>query len=153
MLLGVHVVGYLGAVFLVLPAVQAVVFIVVQQGVFGVYLGCSFAPAHKGMPLLGPGDRLDFLRRQVLTSRNIRGRRWVDVAMGGLNYQIEHHLFPSMPSPVLRRAQPLVRAFCLRHDLPYLESTLIGSYVQVLRYLHDVGVGADPRDPVPEEEL
>ncbi len=152
-LLGVHVVGYLGAVFLVLPAVQAVAFIVVQQGVFGVYLGCSFAPAHKGMPLLGPGDRLDFLRRQVLTSRNIRGRRWVDVAMGGLNYQIEHHLFPSMPSPMLRRAQPLVRAFCLRHDLPYLESTLIGSYVQVLRYLHDVGVGADPRDPVPEEEL
>ena len=54
---------------------------------------------------------------------------------------------------MLRRAQPLVRAFCLRHDLPYLESTLIGSYVQVLRYLHDVGVGADPRDPVPEEEL
>ena len=73
------------------------------------------------MPLLGPGDKLDFLRRQVLTSRNVRGGRWVDLAMGGLNYQIEHHLFPSMPSPTLRRAQPLVRAFCLRHDLPYEE--------------------------------
>ena len=61
--------------------------------------------------------------------------------MGGLNYQIEHHLFPSMPSPMLRRAQPLVRDFCLRHDLPYQESTLTGSYVLVLRYLR--GVGAD----------
>jgi fatty acid desaturase len=117
-LLGAHVGGYLAAVFLVLPAAQAVAFIAVQQGLFGVYLGCCFAPTHKGMPLLGPGDRLDFLRRQVLTSRNIRCGRWVDLAMGGLNYQIEHHLFPSMPSPTLRRAQPLVRAFCLGHDLP-----------------------------------
>jgi fatty acid desaturase len=119
---------------------------------FGVYLGCCFAPTHKGMPLLGPGDQLDFLRRQVLTSRNIRGGRWTDLAMGGLNYQIEHHLFPSMPSPSLRRAQPLVRAFCLRHDLPYLESTLTWSYTQVLRYLHDVGAAAHPRGPIHEEK-
>ena len=150
-LLGAHVGGYLAAVFLVLPVAQAVAFIAVQQGLFGVYLGCCFAPTHKGMPLLGSGDRLDFLRRQVLTSRNIRGGRWVDLAMGGLNYQIEHHLFPSMPSPTLRRAQPLVRAYCLRHDLPYLESTLICSYTQVLRYLHDVGANAHRRGPIHEE--
>jgi fatty acid desaturase len=138
-LLGAHIVGYFAAVFLVLPLGQAVAFIAVQQGLFGVYLGCSFAPAHKGMLLLAPGEKLDFLRRQVLTSRNIRGGRWVDLAMGGLNYQIEHHLFPSMPSCTLGRAQPLVRDFCLRHDLPYEESSLAHSYVLVLRYLHDVG--------------
>ena len=151
-LLGAHVGGYLAAVFLVLPVAQAVAFIAVQQGLFGVYLGCCFAPTHKGMPLLGSGDRLDFLRRQVLTSRNIRGGRWVDLAMGGLNYQIEHHLFPSMPSPTLRRAQPLVRAYCLGHDLPHLESSLTGSYAQVLRYLHDVGAHAHPRGPIHEEK-
>jgi len=66
-LLGAHNVGYLAAAFLVLPLPQAVAFIAVQQGLFGVYLGCSFAPAHKGMPIMGRGDRLDFLRRQVLT--------------------------------------------------------------------------------------
>ncbi len=146
-LLSAHVVGYLAAVFLVLPPAQAVAFIAVQQGLFGVYLGCSFAPAHKGMPILGPGDQLDFLRRQVLTSRNIRSGRWVDLAMGSLNYQIEHHLFPSMPSPALCRAQPLVRDFCLRHDLPYQESTLTGSFVLVLRYLRDVGMGVEPLRP------
>ena len=151
-LLGAHVGGYLAAVFLVLPAAQAVAFIAVQQGLFGVYLGCCFAPTHKGMPLLGSGDRLDFLRRQVLTSRNVRGGRWIDLAMGGLNYQIEHHLFPSMPSPTLRRAQPLVRAFCVGHDLPYLESSLTCSYTQVLRYLHDVGAHAHPRGTVHKEE-
>lgn len=72
--------------------------------------------------------------------------------MGGLNNQIEHHLFPSMPSPTLRRAQPLVRAFCRDHHLPYLESGLTCSYTQVLRYLHDVGANAHPRDPIHEEK-
>ena len=90
----------------------------VQQGLFGLYLGCSFAPNHKGMPTLSQADGLDFLRSQVLTSRNVRGSRLVDFLLGGLNYQIEHHLFPNMPRPNLRRAQPLVRAFCSQHDLP-----------------------------------
>ena len=138
-LLAGHFGGYLAVVFLVLPVGPAVVFIAVHQGLLGVYLGCSFAPGHKGMPLLRPDEELDFLRRQVLTSRNIRGSHWLDVAMGGLNYQIEHHLFPSMPGPTLRRAQPLVRAFCAAHGLPYHESTLITSYAQVLRYLHSIG--------------
>jgi len=72
-LLAVHIGGYLTAVFAVLPPVQAVVFLVVQQGLFGVYLGASFTPNHKGMPVLGKDEKIDFLRRQVLTSRNIRG--------------------------------------------------------------------------------
>ncbi len=150
-LLGAHIGGYLAAVFVVLPAAQAVAFIAVQQGLFGLYLGCCFAPTHKGMPLMGPGDKLDFLRRQVLTSRNVRGGPWIDLAMGGLNYQIEHHLFPSMPSHSLRRAQPLIRDFCLERGLPYLESTLTCSYTQVLRYLHDVGAQARPRGPLHEK--
>jgi len=49
-----------------------------------------------------------------------------------------------MPSPTLRHAQPLVRAFCAAHGLPYQESTLTGCYAQVLRYLHNVGAGAKP---------
>ena len=73
------------------------------MALFGVYLGGSFAPNHKGMPIIPAGMKVDFLRRQVLTSRNIRGGTAVDFAMGGLNYQIEHHLFPSMPRPNLRR--------------------------------------------------
>ena len=51
-LLAIHLAGYLTVVFLVLPPVKAVVFILVQQGLFGLYLGASFAPNHKGMPIL-----------------------------------------------------------------------------------------------------
>jgi fatty acid desaturase len=138
-LLGIHFVGYLTVVFLVLSPVKAVVFILVQQGVFGVYLGAAFAPNHKGMPILSPGDRSDFLRRQVLTSRNVRGGWLTDLALGGLNYQIEHHLFPSMPRPALRRSQPLIMEFCRQTGLPYCEASLVGSYAQALRYLAIVG--------------
>nr|WP_306470112.1 fatty acid desaturase [Actinomadura litoris] len=91
------------------------------------------------MPILGRNDKTDFLRRQVLTARYIRGGRIADFALGGLNYQIEHHLFPSMPRPNLRRAQTLVRAFCRRHGVAYCETGLLHSCAQVLRHLHAVG--------------
>jgi fatty acid desaturase len=138
-LLAIHLAGYLAVVFLVLSPVKAVVFIGVQQGLFGLYLGASFAPNHKGMPILDAADRTDFLRRQVLTSRNVRGGWLTDMALGGLNYQIEHHLFPSMPRPNLRRSQALIREFCQQRDVPYCETSLVGSYAQALRHLAVVG--------------
>jgi fatty acid desaturase len=138
-LLAVHVGGYLCALILVLSPVRAVIFVLVQQGLFGFYLGCSFAPNHKGMPVLTATDRTDFLRRQVLTSRNVRGSRLTDFVLGGLNYQIEHHLFPSMPRPSLRRAQPLIAAFCAEHHVPYCQDTLFGSYAQALGHLNKIG--------------
>jgi fatty acid desaturase len=134
-----HGAGYLTAVVLVLSPVKAVVFILVQQGLFGLYLGCSFAPNHKGMPILDAADRSDFLRRQVLTSRNVRGGRLTDLALGGLNYQIEHHLFPSMPRPNLRRAQALIEAFCRQQGVSYCQSSLAGSFAQALRHLNTIG--------------
>jgi fatty acid desaturase len=138
-LLAVHTLGYLAAVLLVLSPVKAVVFVVVQQALFGLYLGCAFAPNHKGMPMLSADDQTDFLRRQVLTSRNVRGNWLTDFALGGLNYQIEHHLFPSMPRPNLRHSQRVIRAFCERHGISYLETGLVESYAQALRHLHQVG--------------
>ncbi|MFC7550233.1 fatty acid desaturase family protein [Plantactinospora sp. GCM10030261] len=143
-LLALHLGGYLTAVFLVLNPVQAVAFILVNQGVLGLYLGCSFAPNHKGMPILDADDNVDYLRRQVLTSRNVRGGRFIDIMLGGLNYQIEHHLFPSMPCPNLRRAQPLIRRFCAEHEIDYSETTLGRSWAEVLRHLNEIGSPAPP---------
>jgi fatty acid desaturase len=138
-LLVAHIAGYLAAVFLVLSPLQAVAFIAVHQGLFGLYLGSSFAPNHKGMPVFAEGQNVDFLRRQVLTSRNVRGNWLTDFSLGGLNYQIEHHLFPSMPRPNLRRAQAPVRAFCAEHGIPYAQTGLLASYAQVLRHLDATG--------------
>jgi fatty acid desaturase len=138
-LLAAHNLAYFGGILLVLSPVKALAFIAIQQGVFGLYMGCSFAPNHKGMRIIGPDECLDYLRRQVLTSRNVRGGYLVDFVLGGLNYQIEHHLFPSMPRPSLRRARPIVRAYCAKIAIPYDETSLVGSYVVALRYLHELG--------------
>lgn len=138
LLLG-HFALYLTALFLVLPVDKALVFFAVHQGLFGLYMGCIFAPNHKGMPTLTGDDRPDYLRRQVLTSRNVRGGVVTDLALGGLNYQIEHHLFPSMPTPHLRHAQPIVREYCAEIGVPYHETGLVASYREALTHLHHVG--------------
>ena len=137
--------GYLALVFWLLPVGMAFAFLGVQLGIFGVYMGASFAPNHKGMPVVPASMKIDFLRRQVLLSRNISGGRWVDVFMGGLNYQIEHHLFPNMARPHLRHVQPIVREFCASRGIAYTETTAMRSYGIVVRYLNRVGLAA--RDP------
>jgi fatty acid desaturase len=136
-LLVLHAAAYLSALLIVLSPLQALAFLVVHQALFGVYLGMTFAPNHKGMP--HPAGDEDFLRRQVVTSRNVRGGWLTDAALGGLNYQIEHHLFPAMPTPNLRRAQPVVQAYCEEIGVPYEMTGLIESYRQALRHLHEVG--------------
>jgi fatty acid desaturase len=146
-LLAVHFLGCLALLLLVLSPVKAVAFLAVQQSLFGLYLGASFAPNHKGMPIVESGCSADFLRRQVLTSRNVTGGRVVAVAFGGLNYQIEHHLFPCMPSRNLRRCRPLVKSFCAAHDVAYCETSLFGSYSLALAHLRSVQLrGVRPAD-------
>ncbi len=139
LLLVVHMVAYVAALFLVLSPGKAVAFLLVHQALFGLYMGLSFAPNHKGMPILPAGSKVDFLRRQVLTSRNVRGGLFTDFALGGLNYQIEHHLFPSMPRPALRHCQVLVRVYCEELDVEYTETGALTSYREALRHMHEVG--------------
>lgn len=138
-LLAAHAAFYLFAVIAVLSPAKAIAFIVINYGLFGTYAGGVFAPNHKGMEIMDANRRADFLTRQLYTSRNIRGRWLLEVLFGGLNFQIEHHLFPSMAAPCLRRAQPVVRSYCLRHGLRYVETGLLESYRQALGYLDAVG--------------
>jgi fatty acid desaturase len=100
------------------------------------------------MPILPHDSKVDFLRRQVLTSRNIRSGWFMNFYMGGLNHQIEHHLFPNMPRPHLKRAQVIAKEYCRTHDIAYTETTVWQSYGIVVRYLNQVGLaaGGDPFD-------
>ena len=132
-------------IFLFLPLGMAFAFLGVQLAVFGLYMGASFAPNHKGMPVIARDAKLDFFSKQVRTSRNIRGGWWATWLMGGLNYQIEHHLFPNMPRPHLARARAIVIEHCATLNVPYAETSLIRSYAIVIDYLNRVGLAA--RDP------
>jgi fatty acid desaturase len=130
-----HIGLFGGVVLWLLPFWLAVSFILVSQLVLGIGLGAVFAPNHKGMLTYRDTDELDWLHRQVLTSRNIRSGRLVDFLFGGLNYQIEHHLFPTMPRINLRRARPIVRAYCAQHGISYTEVSIWASYREVAGHL------------------
>ncbi|WP_353616708.1 acyl-CoA desaturase [Arthrobacter sp. AQ5-05] len=141
---------YLAVLFIFLPAGMAAAFLGVQMAVFGVYMGASFAPNHKGMPMIPKGSRIDFFSRQVLTSRNVMARTtWGNVFLtalyGGLNYQVEHHLFPSMPRANLAAVAHIVREYCDELKVPYTVATPKQSYAQVISHLNKVGLSA--RDP------
>jgi fatty acid desaturase len=141
LLVVVHAALYLTVVLWVLSPLKALAFIGVQQAFFSLYLGCSFAPNHKGMPIIDDRAEMSFAQRQVITARNVTGGRFTNLMLGGLNYQIEHHLFPTMPRPNLSRAQDLIRAFCLESNLGYCEESLVGSYRHVVRNLRAVAAG------------
>lgn len=129
--------------FVLLPFGMAWAFIGVVVGLMGLYLGCSFAVSHIGMAVIGREEKLDFFSRQVLTSRNVRGGRPASWLMGGLNFQIEHHLFPNMPGPNLRKVRPLVRAYCEKHAVAYNDVTIVRAWTLVAQHLNRVGLN-DP---------
>jgi fatty acid desaturase len=134
-----HFALYFGLLIWVLEPLQALLFVAVHRGLFGTYLVSVFAPNHKAMPLLERGSKVDFLHRQVLTSRNVVAHPITDFWYGGLNYQIEHHLFPRMPRNKLKEAQPIIRDFCRDHCIAYHETSVLQSYKEILRHLHAVG--------------
>ena len=119
---------------------QSLVFLAVNQALLGLYMGSVFAPNHKGMLMIEEGDSnsMDFLRSQVLTSRNVLPSRFADFWYGGLNYQIEHHLFPVMARNRLGAARPVVKEFCAQHGISYYETTTRQSLREIVGYLHEV---------------
>jgi fatty acid desaturase len=106
----------------------AIAFLAVHQGTFGIYNSMVFATNHKGMPLLNESVRLDFFREQVVTARDVHGSWFTDFWHGGLNYQIEHHLFPTMPRNNLAKAKPIVRAFCKDRGVSHHSTGIVSSY-------------------------
>lgn len=134
-LIGGHFAAY-GALLYFIGWPWGLAFAVVHQATFGLYNSSVFASNHKGMPFVQGDNRLDFLREQVLTSRNVLGHPITDFWYGGLNYQIEHHLFPTMPRCNLRKAQPLIEKFCRDRGISYHATGLFASYRESFASLH-----------------
>jgi fatty acid desaturase len=138
LLLG-HAAVYFGVLVWLLGPWAALLVIVVHKAVAGIYMASVFAPNHKGMPQIDGTTQLDFLRKQVLTARNVRSGASTDLWYGSLNYQIEHHLFPAMPRNRVRAAHRIVLEFCGEVGVPYYETSMAQSYRELLVFLHEVG--------------
>jgi fatty acid desaturase len=87
--------------------------------ILGPYLAAIFWVNHMGMPLVEDVAAFSFLEHQSMTSRTIvNAPRW-NWLFGGLNFQIEHHLFPRVPSHRLAAVQVIVRGHFERHGIFY----------------------------------
>lgn len=137
-LLLVHFLAYAGVIVAALGLGRGLVFMLVQQALFGFYLASVFAPNHKGMLVTESGNELGFMLRQVLTARNVHPHPITDFWYGGLNYQIEHHLFPTLARNKLREAHLIIRSFCEEHGISYYQTSMLGSYREIIAYLHQV---------------
>ncbi len=133
-----HLAVYFALLFLLLDPWLAVLFFVVHHGLTGLYMGSVFAPNHKGMPVLEKGEQMGFMTQQIITTRNLYPNPITDFVYGGLNYHIEHHLFPNMPRNNLKKAQKVVKEYCRTHGLPYYETGVLRSQREILAYLHKV---------------
>ena len=134
--LATHLIVYGIIVFWAMPVWQGLAFIFVHQLMAGFYLGSIFAPNHKGTMVPTENDGLNFFEHQMYSCRNVKPGLAVDFLYGGLNYQIEHHLFPTIPRNQLPTARLIVKQYFAERGFPYNETGLVASYVEVLTYFH-----------------
>ena len=109
----------------------------------GLFLALVFGLGHNGMAVYDAETRPDFWKLQVTTTRNIIGGhgmpQWfVDWFCGGLQYQVEHHLFPTVPRHNLHKVHKLVDSFCKKWDVSYHEADMIDGNLEVLMHLKGV---------------
>jgi fatty acid desaturase len=138
-LLAVHVCVYIALIGLLLGPGLGLAFATIHYVLSGLYLASLFAPNHKGMPIVSGSVATEYLRVQVLTARNVEGGPLIDFWYGGLNRQIEHHLFPSMPRNRLSEAAPVVRAYCAQHGLAYHQTGVVDSYRELFADFQRIG--------------
>lgn len=126
---------------------EAIPFSVLHQLSLGFYLGVVFAPNHKGMRVIHKGEQVSFLEEQLTTTRNVRPGWLIDFLTGGLNYQVEHHLFPEIPRFRLGQVRKIVKPFCEQHNLYYFETSLWESYKRMFRAFTESGRGKEDTEP------
>lgn len=142
-----HFAAYFALLGSFLPLGQIAVLTLVHYLAMGVYLGMIFAPNHKGLRMFDQDDAPGYVYQQVVTSRNIRPHPITDFFYGGLNYQIEHHLFPTMPRAYLKRVSRYVRSFCGREGIPYRETSFLGAFRDIYTHFVLDSAGAIPGEP------
>jgi cytochrome b involved in lipid metabolism len=109
----------------------------------GFFLAIVFGLGHNGMATYDADARPDFWKLQVTTTRNVIGghglpQSFVDWFCGGLQYQVDHHLFPSLPRHSLAKTHNLVESFCKEWGVKYHETDMVDGTYEVLKCLESV---------------
>ncbi len=133
--LAAHVALWLIAPLAVLPVGAVIVNYAIVTMLNGIYMGGILVVPHVGTGSQEPGEAISFFERQVRFSRNYDSSWLGTLLCGGLNLQIEHHLLPHVPCVRLRRARPVIAAYCARHGLPYRQSGYGDAWRLVIAHL------------------
>ncbi|MEJ7600843.1 MAG: acyl-CoA desaturase [Kofleriaceae bacterium] len=140
-----HYVGWLVIPSLIWgPLVTLAVYALLWGGV-GIALALVFAPAHIGLPIVNEQHK-DWLH-QVETTRNLELPRVISFFFIGLDYQVEHHIFPKIPHQHLPRAAEITQAWCRRHGIAYQTGPYLDALADSARYMADAWT-REAQDPM-----
>jgi len=105
----------------------------VMNFVLSPWLAFGFITNHLGCETFSEEEAKDFswMELQMRGSRSLKGGMLVHWFYGGLNTQIEHHLFPKAPRFNLLKVQKMTKDFAQKYDIPYFETTPLMAYVQI----------------------
>ncbi|TPX48102.1 hypothetical protein SeMB42_g01669 [Synchytrium endobioticum] len=138
--LAIHWTWYLGFASRYCSSLGAMLWILISQGGCGLMLASVFSLNHNGMPVLDheQAKEHDFYALQVITGRDVVPSIAANFFTGGLNYQIEHHMFPSLPRHNFHHIRDDVVRLCKEHKIPYHSTTFRQGIVEVLSRLSDI---------------
>ena len=90
----------------------------------------------------------EFLLSQLATTMDIECHPWLDFIHGGLQFQIEHHLFPRLPRHRLREAKAKIQALCKKHNVPYRSKTFYEANLEIIEQLKETALKAQCISPL-----
>jgi fatty acid desaturase len=120
------------------PLITALLAYLIPLFILGPHLAAIFWVNHIGMPLIKNAQDFSFFEHQVVTSRSITNHSIWNRLFGGLNYQIEHHLFPQVPSHRLGKVQAIVRKHFAHHHIAYAELTWSQAIHSIASHLRNI---------------
>jgi fatty acid desaturase len=143
--LALHYTWYLLFIALTMPSIsKAIMFLIVSQLTGGYLIAFVVLLNHMHLPKLDSAKPFpEWVKLQIATTVNVRKGVLTDWVFGGLNYQIEHHLFPNFPRHNLSKVMNRVRAICKRHDVPYSDPRVGQALHDLLTYVEDMEKLAD----------
>mmetsp|Transcript_7994 Transcript_7994/g.19964 ORF Transcript_7994/g.19964 Transcript_7994/m.19964 type:complete len:481 (-) Transcript_7994:913-2355(-) len=149
--LAIHHLSFLLLVSRLPSFLHMALFTLVSQALGGLFIGLVFTVGHNAMHVLPAKDagKVDFAELQIRTTRNISPTAFNCWFSGGLGYQIEHHIWPTLPRHSLPRAAELVQKFCEKHGLEYTCEGLIKGNMDVCRLLARLSDAAAAQDVAP----
>jgi fatty acid desaturase len=130
--------SWLFAIMYHMPLLNALAYFIVAQTSCGLFLAIVFGLGHNGMAVYPADQRPDFWKLQVSTTRNVTNNAFVEFFFGGLQYQVDHHLFPMLPRHNLKKVNTLVSSFCREYDVTYHETDIMTGTMEVLSHLSQV---------------